>query len=338
MFGTNTAVRIGAPVAIALATVLHLPIATAQSQVGNIVGEIRITSVGLPDKQILVNLQTRGATINSAYAESGGRFGFYSLPDGVYSIVIEDENYGRVDQQVILNLAVSTTAFARITLTPASKQPDAKSSRVSGANPDIVDQADFARKFPKSAVKEYEKGLRASVNNPNGAMSHFHRAVEIAPEFYQAHNELGRIYLARSEFGKAEQEFSTAVRLNQSDSQAHLNLANVYLLIKDYEKGTREVNDGLRRDPNSAIGYFILGSICERTGKMANAEQALHQALERDPSMSKVHLELVNLYLREGKKIDAIGELQTFLHDFPNDPFVPKARDVLNKLTSESAY
>jgi len=337
MFETNTAIRIAVLLLVAFGTVLHRAIATAQAQVGNIVGEIRIADVGLPDKQILVNLQARGATINSAYADTDGRFGFYALPDGVYSIVIEDENYTRVDQQVILNLAISATAFARITLKKASKDNNSNASRVNGANPDIVDQSDFVRKFPKNAVKEYEKGLRARVNDPNGAVSHFHKAVEIAPEFYQAHNELGRIYLARSEFGNAEQEFSTAVRLNQSDSQGHLNLANVYLLTKEYEKASREVNDGLRKDPNSAVGYFVLGSICERTGKISEAERALRRALERDPSMSKVHLELVNLYLGEGKKAEAIGELQAFLRNSPKDAFAPKARDVLNKLTSVSS-
>jgi tetratricopeptide (TPR) repeat protein len=334
MSQTNTALRIGVLLAIAFGTVLHGQIATAQAQVGNIVGEIRITDVGLPDTQILVNLQARGATINSAYADTDGRFGFYALPDGVYSIVIEAENYARVDQQVILNLAISTTAFARITLHKVSKEKDLNSSRVNGANPDIVDQSDLVKKFPKNAVKEYEKGLRARDNDPAGAVSHFQKAVEIAPEFYQAHNELGRIYLARSDFGKAEQEFSTAVRLNQSDSQGHLNLANVYLLTKEYEKASHEVNDGLRKDPNSALGYFVLGSIYERIGKTSDAELALRRALERDPSMSKVHLELVNLYLGEGKKAEAIGELQVFLRDFPKDPFASRARDVLTKLTS----
>jgi hypothetical protein len=94
----------------------------AQAQVGNVVGEIRITRVGLPDKQILVNLQARGANINSVYADDEGRFGFYSLPGGAYTIVIQDDDYEPANEQVILNLAVSTTAFARITLTPRSSK------------------------------------------------------------------------------------------------------------------------------------------------------------------------------------------------------------------------
>ena len=81
------------------------------------------------------------------------------------------------------------------------------------------------------------------------------------------------------------------------------------------------------------MGHFIQGSIYERTGKYHEAEEALRQALLLDPSMSKVHLELVNLYLIAGMKPEATAELRVFLKDFPKDPFAPKAREVLAKLS-----
>jgi tetratricopeptide (TPR) repeat protein len=324
---------------MALAASLVQPrLAVGQAQVGNITGEIRITRVGLPDKQILVNLNARGASINSAYADDQGRFGFYSLPGGAYSIVIKDDDYDPVEEDVILNLAVSTTAFARITLTPKSERKASDTAgRVPGSNPNVVDLAEYTRKFPKKVVKEYEKGLDASLQSqPDVAMRHFQKAIELAPHFYPAHNELGRIYMARSEFDSAQNEFREAIRLNQSDAEAHLNLGNVFLLTRKYDDALRNVEEGLRREPNSGFGQFILGSIYERTGKTAEAEHALRQALVLDPTMTKVHLELVNLYLGAGKKAEARSELKAFLKDFPNDPFAPKAREVLDKLGADS--
>ena len=129
-----------------------------QSQVGNIIGEIQIARVGVPNKQIFVNLQSRGANINSAYADGEGRFGFYALPDGVYYLDIQDDDYVPVNQQVILNLAVSTTSYARITLTPRTKPNPAQPTRVTGSNPNVIDLADYTHAFPRKAVKEYEKG------------------------------------------------------------------------------------------------------------------------------------------------------------------------------------
>jgi Tfp pilus assembly protein PilF len=92
------------------------------------------------------------------------------------------------------------------------------------------------------------------------------------------------------------------------------------------------VEEGLRRDPDSAVGQFVLGSIYERTGKFPEAEHALRQALQLDAKMSNVHLELVNLYLAQQKKSEAKAELEVFLKSFPNDPMVPKVREVLAKL------
>ena len=306
-----------------------------QSQVGNIVGEIGIARLGLPNKQILVSLQSRAADVNSVYSDGQGRFGFYSLPGGAYTIVIQDDDYEPANEQVILNLAVSTTAFARITLTPRfSKETKTKTSRVAGGNSGVVDPAELRRNFPKKAVKEYEKGLQASPHDPDSAALHFQKSIQLSPDFFPAHNELGRIFLARSDFDGAEKEFLAAARFNQSDAQAHLNLANVYLLTKKYDDALKQVEDGLRKDPNSAVGNFVLGSVYERTGKFPEAERALRHALESDSSMSKVRLELVNLYLRQSKKEEASLELRAFLKASPNDPLAPKAREVLGKLTS----
>jgi Tfp pilus assembly protein PilF len=327
-------IRVGAAVLwCAGLTLVPARLPAQQSQVGNIIGEIQIARVGLPNKQIFVNLQSRGANINSAYADGEGRFGFYALPDGVYYLDIQDDDYVPVNQQVILNLAVSTTSFARITLTPRTKPNPAQPTRVTGSNPNVIDLADYTRAFPKKAVKEYEKGRQASAQgDDDGARKHFRKALDLAPDFYPAHNELGRVYVASSDFPSAEKEFREVIRLNQSDAEAHLNLANVLLLTKRYNEALQSVDEGLRRDPQSAFGHFVLGSLYERGGKFGEAEKNLREALKLDPSMSKVHLELVNLYLTQGKKQEASAELRTFLKDFPNDPFAPKAKAVLDRL------
>jgi tetratricopeptide (TPR) repeat protein len=317
-----------------LAGLVSLDSTAQQTQVGNIVGEIRVARLGLPPRQIMVNLQNRGATINTAYADDKGRFGFYALPGGLYYIVIQDSDYAPVNEQIALNLAVSSVSYVHITLNPVSDKKTATDvSRVAGSNPNTIDLSEFTRKFPKKAVSEYDKGLKARADgNSEAAERHFQESIELAPNFYPAHNELGRSYLVKSDFGAAQREFEEAVRLNQIDAEAHLNLGNVFLLTKKYDDALRNVQEGLRRDPNSAVGQFVLGSIYERTGRFSEAEHALRQALQLDPRMSRVHLELVNLYIAQQNHSQAIAELKAFLRDFPADPLAPKARQLLNRL------
>jgi Flp pilus assembly protein TadD len=305
-----------------------------QPVLGNIVGEIHVLRAAFPPKQVMISLQSRGATITSKYADDQGRFGFPYLPAGSYNVVVDDDDYAPVNVRVELNPVFSQTAQVQITLIPREvTKPDGAAGRVSGSNPNAIDLSEYTRKFPKKAVSEYEKGLKAnSSGNSDSALHHFQKSVELAADFYPAHNELGRVYTTKSDFPAAQHEFEEAIRLNQSDAEAHLNLGNVFLLTKKYDDALRSVQEGLRREPSSAVGQFTLGSIYERTGKFADAEKALRTALELDPKMTKVHLELVNLYLFQKRKPEAASELKAFLKDSPDDPFAPKAREVLKKL------
>jgi tetratricopeptide (TPR) repeat protein len=318
----------------ALFFLLPLRLPAQVNAVGNIIGEVSVSRVGFPPKQILVNLQGRGATIGSVYTDPQGRFGFYSLTGGVYHLVVQDDDYAPIDQQVLLNPQVSPVQFVSVTLNPRNPdKPRAPSGRVPGSNPNVIDPSQYTRKFPKKAVKEYEKGVDANKGGDSkSAERHFEKSLQLAPYFYPAHNELGRVYLARKDFSAAQHEFEEAVRLNQSDAEAHLNLGNVFLLSGKYDDALRSVQEGLRRDPDSAVGQFVLGSIYERTGKYPEAEHALRQALQFDARMSTVHLELVNLYLAEKKKTEAKAELEAFLKNFPDDPMVPRVRAVLARL------
>jgi outer membrane protein assembly factor BamD (BamD/ComL family) len=53
--------------------------------------------------------------------------------------------------------------------------------------------------------------------------------------------------------------------------------------------------------------------------------------------MSKSHLALVNLYMQQKRPGDAASELRVFLKNFPEDPFAPKAKQVLEKLEAGSS-
>lgn len=309
-----------------------------QSQVGNVVGEIRVARQGLPPKQILVNLQAHGATINSAYSDSQGHFGFYALPGGVYTVSVQDDDYLPVTQDVTLDLSISIMARASVTLDPRPAAENKRAgTRVVGSNPNEIDVNELSRQFPRKAVREYEKGLKATGDGDvEGAARHFQKSLLLAPSFYPAHNELGRAYLTKSDFPAAQHEFEEVIRLNKSDAEAHLNLANVLLLTDHFAEALVQVQEGLRRDPESAIGQFVLGSIYQKMNKPTESERALREALRLDPKMKKVHLALVNLYLSQDKKPEAMNELKDFLKLAPNDPLSAKCREVLRKLETEN--
>jgi tetratricopeptide (TPR) repeat protein len=328
---------------------LHLPIlfalallfsgsACAQS-VGRVVGQISVVRGGSPPHAIMIELQFRGATMKSGYSDSQGRFGFYELPSNLYHVIVNDEDYYAVDQEVNLNLAESAYAMVQVQLRPREKKnADPLERQVAGSNPYIVDPADYNKRFPKKAVKEYDKGLEAEKHGKKDvALEHYEAALKVAPDYYPAHNNLGTLFLGKSDFKSAEEQFQEAARLDPSEAQAYFNLSNVLMLTRRFTEAEITLIQGLQRRPDSAFGNFLQGCLYGQTGMLAEAERSLQNALRLDPKMSQAHLQLVNLYLQQNRRQDAIAQLQAFLLDFPDAPAAPKAKEILHKLeTAES--
>ncbi len=307
--------------------------------VGNIGGRIQVAGGELPSHQILVELRLRGATVNSVYADAQGQFSFSNLPPNPYSIVIEDEAYYPVEVRAEVHPEVPTTVV-QIILHPreAPKKDDPISARASGSNPNLVDPADYNKRFPKKAVKEYERGVNAEHKGERDeAIAHYEGALKIAPDYYPAHNNLGSLYLGKSDFKGAEAQFRESVRLDQNEAQAYFNLGNVLMLTGRYSESEAAVEAGLQRRPDSAFARFLQGQLFARTGKFPEAEKSLREALQLDPTMSQAHLQLVNLYLQQKRKEDAVRQLQDFLKAFPNAPTAAKAKELLNKLQKQEA-
>jgi len=314
--------------------------AVAQQQIlGNIIGHIRVLRGDTPPERVMVSLEVRGAPMDSVYCDSSGTFGFHNLGPNPYYVNVDDEKYEPVRKQVVIDAtSMSPTVFVDIILIPKKKdKPDPASPNSKGANPDMIDVREYADRFPKKAVKEFEKGVSSdAVGKRDDAIRHYERAVEIAPEFYLAHNNLGSDYQAKSDFPNALKQFEHVVQLNQSDAAAYFNLSNVYMLTGRLTDAQQYLDEGLRRQPDSALGQFLLGSLDIRLKKLAQAELALLRAIELSPTMAQPRLQLVNLLLEQGRKDAAESQLRDFLDKLPDSPFSLQAKRVLQKLEASS--
>ncbi|MBI3662086.1 MAG: tetratricopeptide repeat protein [Acidobacteria bacterium] len=301
---------------------------------GNLVGQIRLRNGSFPAERILITLQTRGATLNSMYTDNEGRFGFYNLLPNPYHVVVEDENYEPFHQVVIINPTVLQTTQIHVVLVPREKpKPESPPAAASGGNPHLVNLAEYGKKFPREAIKEFEAGVKADESGQSEkAIAHYQEALRLAPAFYPAHNNLGIRYLSKGDFAAAENEFREVIRLNQEDAQAYFNLGTVYHLTKRYADASQTLQEGLKREPNSAPGYYLLGSVLSRAGDFPAAERHLKTARDLDPKMSRVGIELANLYLRSERPQEAIREFENFVQLYPKDPLLPRVKETLKKL------
>lgn len=322
-----------------LSVLVVTPLAAQQQQtLASIFGQLRVARGDFPSHQIMIELQFRGSTIYSTYADGDGKFGFVGLVEGEYHILINDGTYEPVDERLMVAPETSANVMAFITLRPREAPGvNVQAQRQSGSNPHMLDLREYNRRFPKKAVKEYDKGLKADAESKHDeAISHYQAALQIAPDYYPAHNNLGSEFLGKADFADARKEFVEVVQLNQGDATGFFNLSNVCMMMGQTADAQHYLEEGMRRDPDSALGHFLLGSLDLRTGKLQQAEAALRQAIQLSPTMAQPRLQLVNLMLQQGRRSDASSELQEFVKSFPDSPFAPRARQLLQKLQAST--
>ena len=325
---------------ICVSSVISCKVSAQQQTLGSIVGHVRVVRGDIPPQPVLVSLELRGAPTDSVYTDSSGTFGFHSLHPDPYYVVMNDETYEPVRRLAVIDsMTLSPVVFMDITLIPKKKEVASTTpAETSGSNPNMIDAREYSVQFPKRALKEFEKGLAADRERKlDDAIRHYQKAVSMAPSFYAAHNNLGSDYLSKSDLLAARREFEEVVRLNQSDADAYFNLSNVCMLSNQLAEAQQFLDEGLRRQPDSALAQFLLGSLNLRLGKFPLAENALRRAIQLDALMVQARLQLVNLLLKQGRKEDAASVLREFVSTFPDSPFSPQAKQLLQRLSASSS-
>jgi len=286
-----------------------------------------------PDHAVRLTLELHGAAISMAFSDSDGRFSISGLERGVYEILINDEKFRPIDETVNVNAEIADPTVVRLVLTP--KETTSAATPGTGKNPNMAGVAEL-KSFPKPAMKEYEKGVRANEDGrTDDAIEHYQKAIKLAPDHYLARNNLGSAYLGKSQFDQAREQFEEAIKINPADAAGYLNLGNMALMTRKYEDASHWIEQGLTKEPNNARGHFLQGSVYAETGHADLAEKELRTSLQLDPKTTRAYLGLVNLYLRQGRKADAANELRQYLKESPNDAFSLKAQEVLGKLETE---
>jgi Flp pilus assembly protein TadD len=311
----------------------------AQQSVGSIAGQIRLVDGGFPNEPLRVSLGAHGIVVDVTYCDSEGRFSFNNLLANAYEVDIDTEGYQPVHQGVVVSPTNIQTYMVHVVLRP---KPDEKPRGVPdgspGTNADIVDVAELKKKFPPGVIKEYQAGKKAEQRGEmDSAVRLYEAALQEAPDFYPALNNLGIRHLQKGDVKAAETEFRRVIELNQNGSQAYFNLGNVLFMTQRNEEAKQTLEAGLRLSPSSAMGHYLNGSVLARLGDFKAAEEQLKTARALNPRMPQVTISLATLYLQSGREHEAAAMFEAFLKEFPKDPMVPKVRAALGKIAQSSS-
>jgi len=154
------------------------------------------------------------------------------------------------------------------------------------------------------ARKWYAEGL-ALADDSKRCILYYKRAIELCPDFFEAHNKLGEVYKRRGEYELAIEEFKQAgAKLDFVDP--FYNLGEIYRMQGHYEQAVDELTKAARIDPDFHPAMNQLKYVYKRLGMY---DTVLYTPPPRDRAPTSIFTRITGTTLPKG----------AFLVDFQYD-------------------
>ncbi|PIR17875.1 MAG: hypothetical protein COV46_02335 [Deltaproteobacteria bacterium CG11_big_fil_rev_8_21_14_0_20_49_13] len=163
-------------------------------------------------------------------------------------------------------------------------------------------------------------------NQPEKAEFEFKTALELAPEYQEAFNNLGIIAKLKGRLDEALTYFKRAILIDKNYSSPYNHIGTIYLDRKEPDKAIKWIQKAIKKEPTFADAYYNL-ALCylEKTKKnpvksyVKFAEAYFKKATELNPKLKLVHTELAQMYRDIGDYEHAVIRYRLALEDDPAD-------------------
>jgi len=117
----------------------------------------------------------------------------------------------------------------------------------------------------EEAITWYNEGLTLSDNSEREA-SYYQKAIELCPDYFEAHNKLGQVYKSRGEYDLAIKAFEQASK-GLLFVEPHYNLGEIYRMQGRYDLAAEEFIETIRIKPDFREAQNQLKYVYKRLGK-----------------------------------------------------------------------
>jgi tetratricopeptide (TPR) repeat protein len=214
-----------------------------------------------------VRLETVGARyVATTYTNSAGAFEFLNVPMDTYNVIVKVNGFDETRERVTLPQGTGLWLFVKHAF---NTDPNAEASSVGGRHK--VDLRQLG--IPEDAVREFEKAREdAQDNDVDSAMNRLHRALEIAPQFYEAVVELARLQIGLREYGAAIKVLGSQVPEDSQIPGADFYLGYALYYTGNYEAAETALLESIESKAGFPAARLMLANVI---WKRWNASQSM---------------------------------------------------------------
>jgi tetratricopeptide (TPR) repeat protein len=281
----------------------------------------------IPERQAYISLYGAIRPFSaSTLSDDSGRFRFKGLDAGQYSLSAFIPAYG--EKRFTIDVGPSSTDAKGCYRVTVHFDQGAPPETVGGT----VSAAELA--IPERARKQYlEAQKRLGKRDIGGAVERLKKAVELAPAFMAAWNNLGTIAYQTRRYTDAEEYFRKALLADPGAFDPLVNLGGVLLNLQKFDEAYQYNQFAVLKRPADALANSQFGMNYFQLGKPDLAEKYLLEARRLDPGhFSHPQLLLAEIYLRRHDPAKAADQLEDFLRYHPDWPAAQKMRESIARL------
>src|SRR5262245_47428854 len=167
----------------------------------------------------------------------------------------------------------------------------------------------------RSARGEFVRGTNAAqAGRMAEAISALQRAVELKPEYTEAHYNLAAVYRVLGNLDAALEEYRRAAALNPAFASAHIDIGSVLREQREYEQAERSLRTALALQPDSPEALLELGNVLKVLGDWRSATETLRRAVNLDPGHARARwaATMAELPAMDDTDTDREGRRQAF--------------------------
>ena len=299
----------------------------AFAQGGNVLEGKVITPSGMqPTSPVRVKLTFNGRAIHETFTDLSGRFSFPGLSRGTYQLTADGDGQTFETTTVYADVSAfgpSAQSFTQdIQLRPIRHKPNAQ--------PGVVNA--FSQDVPPAARNALDAGLKlAAEGKMLPAIENMRKAIEIFPDYFDAHLQLGNTFLKTDQLQDAIAELDKARLINPNDERAYQSFGLLLLKQRNYAVAVAVFAEAARLNPANpmnavmratALIHQAAGSEDDRNHLLGRAEIALSQASSLSENKLKPDtMTMALFYELKGEPERAAAELESYLKKTPpKDP------------------
>ena len=157
----------------------------------------------------------------------------------------------------------------------------------------------------------------------------FETAVNIKPDYFEAHKNLGLVFKNLGQVKESIDSLNMAISIKSDYFDAHYNLAIILKELGRYDQALKSYQKAISINPNFVNAYNNLGNLYLDLGREDDAINSYSRAIQINPNFAQAHNNLGNLFTDIERYDEAI---QSYKKAIKSNPQLSEAINNLGNL------